>query len=162
MLAMISTPLTSVRPTTLMQKLHERPQTVVHNDYQLGNLFLGAPESATSLVVIDWQTLAIGLGAFDVACFLGGNISPHERRANEMELLKRYHAILVGNGVQNYSFEQCFAHYRLSMLRLLIRYVLVVGGDFLTPEQEAMFCSVIVPRYVAAILDLNADEVLTG
>ena len=146
----------------IMQKLHERPQTVVHNDYQLGNLFLGAPENAASLVVIDWQTLTISLGAFDVACFLGGNIAPHERRANEMELLKLYHAILVDNGVQDFSVEQCFEHYRLSMLRLLIRYVLVVGGDFLTPEQEEMFCSAIVPRYVAAVLDLKSDDVLTA
>lgn len=147
---------------TIMQQLQEPPQTVVHNDYQLGNLFLGVTESDASLVVIDWQTLAIGLGAFDVACFLGGNIAPHERRATEMTFLKLYHTILVDNGVQDYSFEKCFDHYRLCMLRLLIRYVLVVGGDHLSAEQEKMFCSAIVPRYVAAVLDLNADEVLTG
>lgn len=147
---------------TIMQKLQERPQTVVHNDYQLGNLFSDVSDSGTSLIVLDWQTLAISLGVFDVACFLGGNIAPHERRAKEMEFLKLYHAILVDNGVQNYAFEQCFEHYRLSMLRLLIRYVLVVGGDFLSPEQEAMFVKAIVPRYMAAVLDLKADEVLTG
>jgi hypothetical protein len=147
---------------SIMQRFHGRPQTVVHNDYQLGNLFLDASESSTSLVVIDWQTLTIGLGVFDVACFLGGNISSQERRAKEMELLKLYHTILMDNDVENYSFEQCFDHYRLCMLRLLIRYVLVVGGDFLTAEQEEMFCSAIVPRYVAAVLDLNADELLTG
>ena len=73
---------------SIMQRFHGRPQTVVHNDYQLGNLFLDTPESGISLVVIDWQTLTIGLGAFDVACFLGGNIAPQERSAKEMELLK--------------------------------------------------------------------------
>ena len=145
---------------SIMQRFHGRPQTVVHNDYQLGNLFFGAPENGPSLVVIDWQTITIGLGVFDVACFLGGNIAPHERRANEMALLKRYHAILVDNGIKNYAFEQCFEHYRLCMLRMLIRYVLVVGSDFLTTEKEEMFCNIIVPRYVAAVIDLRADELL--
>lgn len=147
---------------SIMQQLQEPPQTVIHNDYQLGNLFLAAPESSSPLVVIDWQTLAIGLGVFDVACLLGGNIAPQDRRAREMDLLRLYHSILMDNGVQNYAFDQCFNHYRLCMLRLLIRYVLVVGGDHLTTEQEQMFCNAIVPRYIAAVLDLNAQEILTG
>ena len=147
---------------SIMQQLQEPPQTVIHNDYQLGNLFLAAPGSDSPLVVIDWQTIAIGLGAFDVACFLGGNIAPQDRRAREMDLLRLYHSILADSGVQDYAFDQCFKHYRLCMLRLLIRYVLVVGGDLLTTEQEQMFCNAIVPRYIAAVLDLNADEILTG
>lgn len=145
---------------TILQRVHGRPQTILHKDYQLGNLFFNAPASDSPLIVIDWQGITLGLGVFDVATFLGGNIAPHERRAKEMEFLKLYHAILVDNGVQNYSFEQCFEDYRFCMLYMVIRYVLVVGGDFLTPEQEAMFVKTIVPRYMAAVLDLKADEVL--
>lgn len=145
---------------SIMEQLHQPPQTVIHNDYQLGNLFLDASGSGGPLVVIDWQTVAIGLGTIDLACLLGGNIDPQIRSANEMRLLRTYHTILMENGVQEYSFDQCLNHYQLAMLRMLIRYVLVVGGNFLSVEQEEMFCRYIVPRYVAAVLDLNADEIL--
>jgi hypothetical protein len=145
---------------SVMEQMQEPPRTIIHNDYQLGNLFLASPESGSPLVVIDWQTIAVGLGAFDVAYFLGGNIDSKDRSAKEMDLLRIYHSILVGNGVQDYTFDQCFNHYRLCMLRNLIRYVLVVGGDNLTTEQEQLFCNAIVPRYIAAVLDLNVGELL--
>ena len=61
-----------------------------------------------SLAVVDWQFLTCGRGASDVGSFLGGNVSIEDRSANELDLLRTYHTLLVENGVTGYPFsERC-------------------------------------------------------
>ena len=95
-----------------------------------------------------------------MAYFLGGNVNPIDRSAKEIELLRTYHKILVENGVRDYSFDQCFHDYRLSMLNGLARFVILLGAIGVTPKQERTYCDAIIPRYIAAVLDLDAGEML--
>jgi thiamine kinase-like enzyme len=138
------------------------PRTLVHWDYQLDNLFFASSEGGTRLTVIDWQLVTRGRGVTDVAYFLGQNVSPKDRRTNEMHILRMYYATLVENGVQGYSFEQCLRDYRLAMLFWLYAMVITVGGGWFTEEQEAAIVDVLLPRASAAVLDLNAGELLPG
>ena len=145
---------------SVMTYIQEPPRTIIHFDYQLDNIFFTPLENGSSLVVVDWQLITFGRGVFDVAFFLGGNIDPKDRTVKENDLLRTYHAILMETGVQDYSFDQCLYDYRLSMLYHLAKFVMLVGAIGVTPEQEHKFCDAIVPRYIAAILDLDAGEML--
>ena len=61
---------------------------------------------------------------------------------------------------KDYTFDQCLYDYRISMLHSLARQVIVVGGGFVAADQERKLCDFIVPPYIAAVLDLDADELL--
>ena len=50
--------------------------------------------------------------------------------------------------------------YQLPMLYCLSRFVIVVGAVGVASEQDRIYCETIVPRYIAAVADLNADELL--
>lgn len=90
------------------------PATVIHGDYRLDNL-LFQPDGP-EVIAVDWQTMARGPGARDVAYFLGTSLESAARREHEQSLVKSYHGELIARGVRDYDFEQCFADYRLGQL----------------------------------------------
>lgn len=136
------------------------PLTFIHYDYQLDNFLYPVSEGGSCFAVIDWQLARCGRGVLDVAYFLGQNLHPEDRRAGEMDLLRIYHDALLTNGVQGYTFEQCLHDYRLSMLYWLSGFVLTVGGGWFTAEQEQELITVVMPRNIAAVLDLDAGQLL--
>ncbi len=134
----------------------EPPQTLIHIDYHADNLFFSTTrEGDLSLAVIDWQFVSSGPGIFDVANFLGGNMHPEDRKAKEIDILNIYYSILVENGIQGYTFDQCLYDYRLSIMLNLIRVVINIGAG-----GDTLYLNILWPRYKAAILDLNAGELL--
>jgi len=148
--------------TGLWSVMLEPPQTLTHTDYHLGNLlYLTKPSGDLSLVVLDWQLVRVGRALYDVALFLGRNLSPETRQAQEMALLRMYHTILVEAGVGGYSFDQCLHNYRLLMLVGLFRVVIMAGGGINIPDEQIhKQCNIVLPRYSAAIVDLDVDELL--
>ena len=142
--------------------LEEAPRTIRHNDYQPSNVFFfTASNGDLSLAVIDWQVITFGRGVSDVAYFLGKGVRSEVRQAHEMDWLKMYHTILVDGGVEGYSFDECLNDYRLAMFEGLWRLVFIIGGGNLSQAEEAGFCNITLPRYCAAILDLNSGELLS-
>ncbi len=136
------------------------PRTFIHYDYQLNNILYPTSEGGSPFAVIDWQLARCGRGVLDVAYFLGQNLHPEDRRAVEIDLLRLYHDDLLACGVQNYTFEQCLHDYRLSMLYWLSGFVLTVGGGWFTAEQEHELTTIVMTRNIAAILDLDAGQLL--
>ena len=136
------------------------PRTLIHYDYQLNNFLYPTSEGGSRFAVIDWQLARFGRGILDVAYFLGQNLHTEDRRAVEMDLLRTYHGDLLANGVQRYTFEQCLHDYRLSMLYWLSGFVLTVGGGWFTAEQELELTTIVMARNIAAILDLDAGQLL--
>lgn len=135
-----------------------RPRTLIHNDLHLDNIFFDTPNRARLVKVIDWQFLAIGQGMKDVAFFLGGNLPSADRRAHEEEILRGYHTALQDEGVIGYSFEQCIGDYRLALLDAWSRFIFSVG-TYREPDDRLPFLiNTILPRFYAAILDMQAGE----
>jgi hypothetical protein len=89
------------------------PQTLVHNDCRLDNLFF-APDGTPTL--IDWQIVARTRGAQDVGNLLAGSVDSDELAANWEQLLARYQERLAARGVTNYSLDQCIEDYRVNIL----------------------------------------------
>ncbi len=144
----------------ILDQIADPPRTIIHGDYRLDNLFFATPEGGDPLAVIDWQISSRGRGASDVAYFVGGSLQPGERKANEMRILKSYHRILTENGVRGYDFDDCLHDYRLSTLFCLV-YPVISGGTLdLSNERGLALVTAIIERNVAAILDLDAGELL--
>jgi Ecdysteroid kinase-like family len=143
--------------STIFARYWEPPWTLVHNDFQLDNLFLSA--DGEQLTVIDWQSALRGQGALDVAGFLGGNLSVEDRRAGEAELLRSYHAGIVGRGVVGFSLNDLCLGYRRAIFDGFSRMVIAVASE-LGAEQARVHREILWPRYSTALLDLQADALL--
>ncbi len=143
--------------TAVMDQLGGSPWTLIHGDYRLDNLFF-APND--SLTVIDWQIISRGRGAFDLAYFLTGSLTPANRRAWEMELLHEYHRLLQDEGVKGYEFERLYEDYRRSVLFSFLYAVIVLGQLDTNNERGLAVFQATLERTVTAILELNAGELL--
>ena len=146
--------------TNIRNRLAEPPQTIVHNDYRLDNLFFSSPEGGVPFAVIDWQAAQRGRGVLDVAYFLGFCLPSEHRRAVEMSLLKIYYSVLVENGVWGYEFDQCLHDFRLSTLQVLFRVVTASGWLDFTSERERSLVEILLQRSFAIMDDHNVRELM--
>jgi len=94
---------------------------------------------AKPMATLDWQTLTLGPGAVDVAYFLSAALDPAERRRQEPELVRLYHAELIGRGVQNYDWGQCWRDYRRYTLHGILMGVFSALAVERTDRGDALF-----------------------
>ena len=135
------------------------PETLVHGDFRLENVFFGASLGKPGFAVIDWQDISRGEGVSDVAWFIGGCLQvTSNRQLEEQQLLKIYHETLKANGVNGYTSEACWEDYRLAMSRYFVQAVLMVAS--LNPEndRENKLAQAVAERFIAAITDLHLTE----
>jgi hypothetical protein len=131
--------------------------TLLHGDLRLGNVFFardGGP------VVIDWQNLRRGPGAWDLAYFLAGSLPIALRRSAGAQLTARYLDGLAAAGVRcdPDRFER---ELRLSLLDQVSFYTQWSTMD-LTHPRAAALAREILPRFFAALLELDAASLLAG
>lgn len=146
----------------IAQRMGDRPQTMIHGDYRLDNLFFGHTGEGVPFAAIDWQTMKLGSGTCDLAYFLSDNLEIDVRRQNEQHLLHLYHQTLVEHGVKVYSFEQCLADYRLSFFFRV--HILVEGGflfDF-SDSRQAKLMQVRLQRLSAILEDQDIRGLLSS
>jgi hypothetical protein len=137
------------------------PFTLVHGDFRLDNLLFGAgPLGEPQVTVVDWQTVAIGVGTDDLSYFLGAGLVPEVRRVVEEDLVRRYHEGLLDRGVEGYSWDDCWEDYRrfsFSGLQMAVIASMIVRAD---ERGDAMFLAM-AERHTAQALELGAEEFLT-
>ena len=146
----------------IAQRMGARPQTMIHGDYRLDNLFFGQGGTGVPFAAIDWQTMKLGSGTCDVAYFLSDNLEIDLRRAHENHLLQLYHQTLLEHGVENYPFAQCLADYRLSFFFRV--HILVEGGflfDF-ADVRQAELMKVRLKRLAAILEDQDIHGLLAS
>ncbi len=138
-----------------------RPEcfAVMHGDYRLDNLLFGTAEGGAPVAAVDWQTLSIAHPARDVAYFMGNAMSPELRRSCEEELVRAYHEELLGHGVGDYSFEQCFDDYRFGQFQGPLITVLGAMAVLQTDRGDEMFMAM-SSRSCQAIRDLDCLSLL--
>jgi hypothetical protein len=100
---------------------NESPQTLLHCDLRLDNVFYDdRDETPDSVIVYDWQLVRRGPAAYDVAYFLGGALEPDGDPAAEQRLLARYHEDLVKAGIADYDLAAFTDDYRRGLLACLL------------------------------------------
>jgi Ser/Thr protein kinase RdoA (MazF antagonist) len=88
------------------------PQTLVHNDCRLDNIFFADDGTPT---LIDWQIVSRTRGAQDVANLLAGSMRADDLSAHWERLLRLYHGGLRLHGVTGYSLDELIDHYRANV-----------------------------------------------
>ena len=120
---------------------------LLHGDFRLDNVMLG-PGTFT---VVDWQTLAVGLPARDLAYWVATSLEPGDRRAVEQKAIATYHEAL---GIDGYDLATCEEDYRTGQLHTLL--IATLGWAFTTQtERGGEMMLTMVRRACAAIRDLG-------
>jgi aminoglycoside phosphotransferase (APT) family kinase protein len=150
----------------VLAALAQAPATLIHADLHLDNLLFNPPSRVPPVVVLDWQGIARGAGAVDLALFLFGSLAVEERRAAERALLERYHARLVEHGVMGYTLDQLRDHCRLALLWHLagvVGWLASADIDRLTGRERALVRAAVEDgRLFAALVDHDVAALLAG
>lgn len=132
-----------------------RPRCVTHNDYRPDNMLIGADR----LVVVDWQSVALGSGTVDLAYLIGGGYAPDDRRAAEPGLVAAYRDELRRQGVDDGPDEAFDADYRRATFAGIN---VAVGAAMLvqrTERGDRLFLTML-DRHVSHVLDHDALSLL--
>ncbi len=128
------------------------PLTALHGDVHSGNVYYldGAPGG-----LLDWQLMLRGSWALDVGYLLQTALTPDERAANEVDLLRGYLADLARLGVERPSFEEAFLQYRRQPIWGVMMWLITPAG---VHNNEVQLTN--LQRCVAAANDLETFEAL--
>ncbi len=135
------------------------PQTLVHGDFRLDNMFFDLLDG-TAFAAVDWQLFRRGRGVFDVAWFISGCLSPGTRRSSEQDLLNLYVSTLARHGATGYSLERCVEDYRLSLLSCLTLGVVAAAAAERDTDRGVALFEALMSRMASAIEDHNAIELM--
>ncbi len=145
---------------TILAEFVKGTRTLVHFDYRADNLFFDDMTCPNPVVVLDWQLLMWGLGAYDVARLVGGSLPPEERGGHHEVIVDCWHQGLLAAGVTGYSRENAWHDYRLSAIMAMLNpvlysYMFKTGGARGTALGTAM-----ISRLFSDLLECGAESVV--
>jgi len=132
-----------------------RPRCITHNDFRPDNMLFDDDR----LVVVDWQSVALGCGAVDIAYLIGGGYSPEARREIEPTLMAAYLDELRAQGVTDYSrdeFAADYRHFTFAGINVAVGAAMLVQR---TTRGDQMFLTML-DRHVSHVLDHDALSLL--
>lgn len=139
------------------------PTTMIHADLHLDNILFSLGTSVPGVTMIDWQSVARGRCAIDLALFLFGSLETTVRRVVEEDLFRQYHEVLLARGVTGYSFSQLLEDCQIALLWLLGAKVVWLGSlepENLSGRELALVDASVTEDSFAAFLDHHADSLL--
>ncbi len=135
------------------------PTTLIHSDYRVENLLFGDAAS-DEVVVIDWQGMARGPGAYDLAYLLSGSMEIDARRTHERELVETYGSRLASHGI-DYDPDALWQHYRLGNTVGGIATSVFTGATLdLANDRGFELIATMASRHFTAALDLDAASLV--
>jgi hypothetical protein len=93
--------------------------TAIHGDCLYGNVQLPRDPQHDVVRIVDWELCSPNLGTFDLAEILSLHWDAGPQSERERDLVGRYYAGLLGHGVGDYSWDQCWSDYRLTLVNHL-------------------------------------------
>jgi thiamine kinase-like enzyme len=140
----------------VLRRCAEGPQTVVHSDFRLDNIFF---EADGQPVVIDWQLAGRCRGTQDLAYLLSGSMTTPALRECWHPLVQRYHARLSAGGVRGYDLDECRFDYRQSLLYTLAPGIAMLGQMQLDDDARGL-ANTLLLRTLTHASDLDAFATL--
>jgi thiamine kinase-like enzyme len=129
--------------------------TLIHGDPHIGNFLYPIDEAKDTLRILDWKSWDVGPVTDDLAYMMALFWFPERRARLERPLLVYYHSLLLGCGVQNYTWDALWHDYRLSV----IRYVLHPIWQWSTDHPIDIWWHHL-ERIMLAFIDLDCAELL--
>ena len=135
----------------LMAAIAEPPVTLLHGDARYDNLLFDPTDPDVAPRTVDWQFVARGRGAQDLAYFLTQSGDAAVAAAQERALVEAYHARLVENGIVDYDAQTCWDDYRRCALYSLVYPVFTAGMvDPANPAQRDAVATALRRGFAAA------------
>ena len=131
--------------------------SILHGDFRLDNLLFDPAH--TRISVVDWQTLAVGLPARDLAYFTASGLGPELRSQIEKDLVAAYQQELLAYGVRDYDLDTCWRDYRLGMLQVPLITAMAVAFVESTERGDEVMLTMI-RRSCQAIRELETLELV--
>ncbi|MDX1614891.1 MAG: phosphotransferase [Candidatus Promineifilaceae bacterium] len=138
------------------------PLTLIHDDLHPLNLLFAEAAGDPPFVVLDWPWCNVGPGFRDIGYFMIYSLPVRARRQGERALLQAYHATLVEQSVRDYSFDQCWRDYRLSLFKPLHVLVAVASSFDLQHPDLPPFIKAATNRVASFAEDHRVHEFLSG
>ena len=131
------------------------PQTLVHGDPHIGNVFL----EGRRVGFLDWGLCRVSTPLRDVSYFLTMTVDPEERRRSERDLLRLYLGALRSAGGAEISFDEAWYVHRLQAAYTVIATFLAFMPSYLAGDALTLGAA-LRARSEAAIEDLDAVEAM--
>ncbi len=90
--------------------------TIIHGDAHAWNFMHPVKPGAGSLVIVDWAVWQVSVCTDDLSYMIAMHDYPDHRERMEKALVRFYHDRLLGYGVGNYEWDQCWLDYRISVI----------------------------------------------
>jgi hypothetical protein len=124
----------------LLVSLDREPRTMTHGDYRADNI-LFAPDG--SIVLLDFQLIGSGSGAYDLAYFVTQSLDPDVASAHERALFDRWTARLREAGVPAADLDHAWDDYRTAALFCLVYPIVASRGMDLSDIAELDLASIL-------------------
>lgn len=133
----------------------EGPQTLIHGDAHIGNLFLDGDRVG----FLDWGMARIGTPLRDVSFFLTMGVESEDRRRDERALLRHYLDVRRALGGSTIPFDEAWRAHRLHAAYTVIASFLSLVPPYDVAERRT-FTGNFRARAMAAIEDLDSAGAL--
>ena len=140
------------RDADLQVLWHGGPQTVIHGDPHIGNLF----DDHGRTGFLDWGIVKLGSAMRDVSYFLTMAMDPADRRAHERDLLAHYLGARAASGGTPLAFADAWTAHRLHAAYTVPACCQIVTFPEGISERRRVFSEAFLARAEAAIADLDA------
>ena len=144
----------------LFERAMRGTQTIIHGDYRIDNMLLPETDQGVEIVAVDWQNTTGGRGPHDIAYFSSQSCGPEMRGETEMRALKRYHEILVDEGVKQYSFDECLEDFRYNLMITMITPIAVCGTLDSGNERGMELGKVMLERSLSSLEAMQCADLL--
>lgn len=133
------------------------PPTLVHADFRVDNLFF----DGDTVIALDWQSIALGEGIYDLAYFVGGSLPTPLRRELERDLVQSYGLTMREHGADVPLGDDLWDAYRRAVLMAMTVAALLMGQLDLTVNQRAVdLANVAVQRIYTTGADLEVGGLI--
>jgi hypothetical protein len=143
----------------LLSSLAKGPNTLAHGDYRADNMFF---DNDNRLVVLDFQLIGTGVGAYDLAYFVTQSITADDASKHERELFDRWIDGLLTNGAPKDLVDKksLWEHYRSAALFCLAYPIIASRGMDLSDKRQYDLVDCMNTRFDRAVRELDLASLL--
>jgi len=139
-------------PAELQELWHRGPQTVIHGDPHIGNLFLDDDRVG----FLDWGIINVNTPLRDVSYFLTMSLTVDDRRVAERDLLSHYLDVWHAGGGSLIPADEAWLTHRVHAGYTVLASCQVVTFPADATPRRQVFAAAFLARAEAAVTDLEA------